>query len=280
MKIIALGDFHGKFPDQLKNRIKREKPDLILSTGDYANADKIRKLVFKHWTKRSWVDAVGRKKAKQLEKEAFNSGMKILSKLNSLNIKTLVIWGNTDFYKRDKYLDSKEVSPGYFDDKIKKMKNVFLIDRRKAKIKNIDIIGHGGYLDITDYIKNSIDKGKKKKKVRLDRYNKYKKDLFRLLSNKKPKNFIFLTHYTPYGVFDKVKFRKSPMYGRHAGFEPYNQIIKKYKPLLCICGHMHEYQGVKKLGKTAIIATGPAYEGKAALIDMEKDKIKSIKFLR
>jgi Icc-related predicted phosphoesterase len=70
------------------------------------------------------------------------------------------------------------------------------------------------------------------------------------------------------------------MYNRHAGFEPYNKVIKKYRPLLAICGHMHEYQGIKKLGRTTVIATGAAFQGKAALIDIEGQKIKSIKFLK
>ena len=35
MKILAIGDFHGKFPQKLKKRVKKEKIDLIVSPGDY-----------------------------------------------------------------------------------------------------------------------------------------------------------------------------------------------------------------------------------------------------
>lgn len=35
MKILAIGDFHGKFPGKLKKLIKKENPDLILCTGDF-----------------------------------------------------------------------------------------------------------------------------------------------------------------------------------------------------------------------------------------------------
>lgn len=35
MKILAIGDFHGKFPEKLKKKIGKEKPDLIVSIGDY-----------------------------------------------------------------------------------------------------------------------------------------------------------------------------------------------------------------------------------------------------
>lgn len=105
--------------------------------------------------------------------------------------------------------------------------------------------------------------------------------MFNIFQDKPDKNFIFLIHYTPFGFFDKVRYKKNPMYNKHVGFEPYTDIIKKYSPLLVICGHMHEYQGKKKLGKTTIIATGAASEGKAALIEIDekRKKIKSVKFL-
>jgi len=274
MKILALGDFHGKFPERLKKEAK--KADFILAAGDYANADKIRKILFKHWTNKNLIDVVGNKKAKAMLKESFNSGLKILKELNSLGKKTFVIFGNTDFYKSVK----DELFPKYYEKNIKNLKNLILIDRKKSKLKDIEIIGHGGYVDVTDFIRHPLDEDKKKQKIRLERYKKDEKNLFKLFSGKKPKNFIFLTHYTPYGFFDKVKAKKSPMHNRHVGFEPYNKIIKKYQPLLCICGHMHEYQGIKRLGKTIVISTGPAYEGKAALIDIKGQKIKSIKFLK
>ena len=73
---------------------------------------------------------------------------------------------------------------------------------------------------------------------------------------------------------DKVKLKSSPMYGKYVGWEPYNNIIKKYKPLFVICGHMHEYRGAKKLGKSTIINPGPAFESKAAILDTENNKIK------
>ncbi len=47
MRILAIGDFHGKFSAKLENRIKREKPDLIISVGDYFPFSQ-RKLFFKH----------------------------------------------------------------------------------------------------------------------------------------------------------------------------------------------------------------------------------------
>lgn len=281
MKILAIGDFHGKFPEKLINRIKKEDFDLILSPGDFAYTEKIREIIFKNWTDKKWWEAVGLKRAKKLEKESFDKGVEILKKLNSLGKKVYIIWGNSDFYKELDTSEPSSLNPGYYEDRIRKLKNIVLIDKKKRKLSHIEIVGHGGYVDVTEFIKNPIDKDKKKQKKRLKRYDKDAEKLKKLFLGIKPKQgFIFLIHYTPYGIFDKVKNRKSPMYNKNVGFLPYNGIIKKYKPLLVICGHMHEYQGKKKLGKGIIINPGAAEYGKAAVIDVVGKKVKSVRFLR
>jgi len=283
MKILAIGDFHGKFPEKLIGKIKSENPDLILCVGDFPSSEKIRKVIFKHWTNKAWYDVVGLKEAKKLEKESFVSGLKILKKLNSLRIKTFIVWGNSDFYKEISTSKPKSIIPGNYDKKLKTMKNITLIHNRKRQVGDLEFVGHGGYVDITEYIKNPIDKDKKKQEKRLKRYKKTEKKLYNMLEKLNlGKNFVFLTHYTPYKIFDKVKFRKSPMFGKNAGWEPYNKVIKKYKPKLVICGHMHEYQGKRKLGNFLIINPGPAFEGKAAVIELDEKtkKIQKIKFVR
>ena len=278
MKILAIGDFHGKFPEKLKK--EAEKVDVILSPGDFANADKIRKIIFKHWTDKKWFEVVGLRKAKALEKESFNSGLDVLKELNKIGKKVYFVWGNTDFYKDASIKD--DISPGEYNDNIRKMENVISVDRRKKKIDGLEIVGHGGYVDVTQYIKDRMDADEKRHKERLKRYNKTREKLFDIFDNKPDKDFIFLIHYSPYGVFDKVKYKGSPMNGKHVGFEPYNWIIKKYKPLLVISGHMHEYQGVKRMGRSLIVNPGPAFEGKAAVIDVDEEnkKIKSVRFVR
>ena len=278
MKILAIGDFHGRFPEKLKK--EAEKADLILSPGDFANADKIRKLIFKNWVDRNWYEAVGLKKAKALEKESFISGLKVLKETNKLGRKFYFVWGNSDFYKDS--LEKDDLSPGYYNDKIKKMKNLISADKRKKKFHGLEIVGFGGYVDVTEYVKRNIDENQKKHKKRLKRYNQTKGKLFDIFESKPDKNFIFLIHYSPYGVFDKVKFKGSPMNGKHVGFEPYNWIIEKYKPMLVISGHMHEYQGAKRMGKSLLVNPGPALEGKAAVIDVDEinKKVKSVRFIK
>ena len=120
-------------------------------------------------------------------------------------------------------------------------------------------------------------------KNKRDKYNKEHKKQRELLFKKARKNIdILLAHYPPRGYFDKVKYKgENPMNGKHIGFNPYTEFIKKYQPKIFICGHMHEYQGVKRVGRTLIISTGSAREGKAAIINYPSNKkgIK-VKFLR
>jgi len=281
IKILAIGDFHGKFPGKLIRKIKKENPDLILSTGDFPYSRKLRKIIFKYWVDKEWYEVIGLKKASKLLKTSFKSGLNVLKRLNSLNKKSYVIWGNADFYEKYKKNKKRALFPGNYNDSIKKMKNIILVDKKMKYFSDLEIIGHGGYVDVTEYIKNPIDKEKKKQIARKKRYERDIKKLKKLFLKKKPKRgFIFIIHYTPYKCLDIAKSKSSPMYGKHVGFEPYNNIIKKYKPLLTICGHMHEYQGIKKLGKTIVVATGAAKDGEAAVIEIEKDKIKSIKFIK
>lgn len=101
---------------------------------------------------------------------------------------------------------------------------------------------------------------------------KQKEELFRQKSSNLD---ILFAHCPAYGYFDKVHYPGvNPMNGKHVGFRPYNDYIKKFKPKLFICGHMHEHQGIKKLGKTTILSHGPAQNGKAAIVEFDNGKFK------
>lgn len=54
-------------------------------------------------------------------------------------------------------------------------------------------------------------------------------------------------------------------------------MIDKYKPLVCIGGHMHEHYGKIKLGKTVCIAAGFGSNANT-LLEIEKGKVKRIRF--
>ncbi len=282
MKILAMGDFHGKFPGKLKKRILKEDPDLILCTGDLGGSDELLKYIFKYFHQK-WWNIVGEKKANKLVLEDYNSGKRTIGELNKLgrklNKKVFVINGNWDFVTGSKWERTAGLELDRYPTLMKRTKNVQPINRSFKKINGLNILFFGGSVTAKAYTQKGVlsdeerakyIKKNKKQKEQLNRYNKNEVD-------------ILFAHYPPAGYFDKVKYKgKNPMNGKLVGFEGYTEFIRKKQPALFVCGHMHEYQGVKNFGKTVIVATGSAKDGKAAIIDFDEvmKKVKSVKFLK
>jgi Icc-related predicted phosphoesterase len=59
--------------------------------------------------------------------------------------------------------------------------------------------------------------------------------------------------------------------GEHAGSISVRRFIEKTQPQLVISGHIHEAQGVGKIGKSTLVNTGPARSGDFAKIAMADD---------
>ncbi|MFQ5531642.1 MAG: hypothetical protein ACE5ES_03450, partial [Candidatus Nanoarchaeia archaeon] len=98
--------------------------------------------------------------------------------------------------------------------------------------------------------------------------------------NKKKLPRIFVFHYPPYGVFDIIRDKKNPMDKESAGVKFYAEAIKKYKPMAVFCGHMEEYQGMKKLQGIPVVNPGGAEDGKYAIVEInDKGKVK-VKFVK
>lgn len=111
-------------------------------------------------------------------------------------------------------------------------KNIIYFHKKIKKINDILFIGYGGGgfslkdKEFEDFIK------KIKKKI-------------------KDKKIILIIHQPPYGYVDLVM-------KEHAGNKSFTNFIKRYKPILVVCGHLHEDEGKqKKVGKTLIINPGP-----------------------
>ena len=82
----------------------------------------------------------------------------------------------------------------------------------------------------------------------------------RKIRNKREgKQLIMLVHQPPYGNKTDLVVKE------HAGNKSYSEFIKKERPVVVICGHLHENENIQdKIGKSLIINPGP--EGK--LIDV------------
>jgi len=281
MKVLAISDFHGKFPEKLRKLAKSDEVDLILALGDYTGLPEWRPIVIKQLQAGrkgkevpSGEEIIGRKKYKLLLKKDFNAGLEILGELNSIGKPVLIIFGNGDWY----HAFFNEVGKHY-ENYVKRMKNLKNINYGKTKVNGITFVGFGGYMDIESFF-NKKEWGAEDDeqiKARLERHNRSKKILFKILRKTKGER-IFLFHYPPKGVFDIIKGPKhNPMKGKSAGIKFFADAIKKYNPRLMFCGHMHEYQGAKMLGKSLVINPGPASEGKCAIVDSESLNVRFYK---
>lgn len=286
MKLLAIGDFHGKFPEKLKKRIEKEKIDLIVSIGDYIPFC-YRKLWFKHCYGKDielW-EIIGKAKYKRLVIKDLKIGDSVLKNLNKLSIPIISIVGNLDYPGYIDTQDSRVINTrkriwkwdnqDFLNKLLKKYKKIKRFDYNYTKFNNLIFIGGFGHSNPGD-IKS---KTHKKYLKRLDNlFKKFKKE------NKKRK-VIFVFHNMPYNCkLDLIRDKKADKRARykHYGSKLTRKIIDKYQPILGIGGHMHENQGKCKINRTLVINTGGAYEGKAAIIEFneKKGKIMSTRFIK
>jgi Icc-related predicted phosphoesterase len=272
MKILIIGCFHGKFPIKLKNIAK--SCDFILSTGDFGGSEKLRKFMFKNFT-HDYADKLGKKKTREYYLEDYRHGKKIIKELDGLNKPIYTIDGNWDFMRTARIKKEFGLNLNSYPKFIKNTKNIKFLNKKIRTINGIKIYPHGGLMLASIFHRTEFDA--KKRKMYKRWHDEQKKELFR----QKSKNLnIMLAHCPPYRYFDKVKYAGvNPMNGKHVGFEPYNEYIKKYHPKLFICGHMHEHQGIARLGKTTILSHGSAQDGKAAILEIKDNKFR-IKLIR
>ena len=285
MKILAIGDFHGKFPKKFESLIKKEKIGLVVSLGDYPPFH-YRKLWFKHCYGKDiqlW-EIIGKKKYKELIMEDMRIAENALKALNKLPVPVFTVLGNIDYPLGNDVDDiSKKLQntmPNWdrkdlLAKRLRKYKNIRRFDYSYVKFKDYVFIGMRGH-SIPGYVKS---RAFRKHKAKLDKlFKKFRKE-------NKEGRVIFVSHNIAYNTkLDKiglkaVKTTLKGFYGRkikkkklkrHYGSKMAKRIIQKYQPLLHIGGHIHESLGKDKIGKTVLINPGAANEGKAAIIELDK----------
>jgi Icc-related predicted phosphoesterase len=277
MKALIIGDFHGNFPKKFFKIIKKEKINLIVSTGDFCPFT-ARKIFFKYcWRQgRELHEVIGKKKTKELTKKDVKAGENVLKILNKINLPVVTVTGNLDYTKWKEAYSYKKLKnkpswswleQDFFTQLIKKYKNINCIDYAYAKFNGFVFIG----------MPRSTFPGH----VKSQEYKKQRKWLDNLFKKFKKEKIIFISHNVPYNTkLDLIhsKEAQNKAQGKHYGSKLVRRIIQKYQPILAIGGHIHESSGKSKLGKTTIINPGAAHEGKAAIIEINK-KI-NVKFIK
>ena len=290
MKLLVLGDFQGTFSDKLMKKLKKEEFDVIIGVGDYGGISD-----WRPWVMQNLKDArkgkeyltaeeyFGKKRLKLLIKKDMGATRIVFKKIEYFGKPFISVFGNGDdgWYKYPfvSHMPKLEKRNAAF---LKKLKNFKDITYKQTKINKINFIGFGGYMDIEAYLDKKVfpeSAEKEKYFARLNRLKSSRKQLFKRLKKIKGEK-IFVFHYPSLGAFDIIRDKKdNPMNGKSSGVRFFKEIIKKYKPKLVLCGHMHEYQGVKKIDSTFIINPGDAEKGKYTVVDIQDKKIK-VKFIK
>lgn len=306
MKILVIGDLHGLTP-----RIHFKNFDAIIMTGDIAS-DKDFRPFYNEWFSAikkgedfEDVDTfilkkVGRKGLKKLENKSLEVGNKILKRLDKFGKPIFFVPGNWDqSYGKTKIKDMNKSDFHYR----KAFMDFFMGDKTNSRIskgiKNfkdtpfhlhefmgVNIIGYGLSSAPEDFVGKSSRKigFNKKEKVALNKlYKKLERKLFHSYE-KRNKNLptIFLTHNVPYNTkLDKIVNKDSPGNGKHVGSFLARRFINRFKPLICIGGHVHEHFGKDKIGRTTVINAGFGRDASVLIdVDEKKGKIKKIEFYK
>ena len=275
MKLLVVGDFHGKFPKKIKNIIKKEKIDVLVSNGDYFPFH-FRKLWFKHCYGKDtglW-EIIGKKKYKNLIIEDLRNGENVLKKMSKLSIPVITVLGNVDFPLRNDVADEERLSGKKywkwdwrrnfaFKNLIKKYRNIHLIDYSYTKSGDLIFIG----ARTGSYPGDAKSRAFKKHLKKLGKlFKKFRKE-------NKAHKVIFVSHNIPYNTkLDIITSKEAHkiVIGKHYGSKLVRRIIDKYQPILAIGGHIHEGRGMQKLGKTLVVNPGAIHEGHYAIVEINE----------
>jgi len=272
MKLLAIGDFHGRFPKKILKIIKKEKIDALLSNGDYLPFY-YRKLWFKYCYGKDtelW-EVIGKNKLKERIIRDLKAGERVFKQLNKLKIPVITVLGNVDKGKWSEAVDMKRrkwswEDQDFFAPLFKKYRHIKDIQYSYTKLRDFIIIGGGP----------SSFPGKVKSKMYKKLLNLLKTNFKKFRKENKEGKVIFLSHNVPYNTkLDKVGIQAhKAVRGKHVGSKLVRKVIDKFHPVIHIGGHIHESRGTQKLGKTLAINPGAIHEGHYAIINIEDGKAK------
>jgi len=288
-KFFILGDFHGKLSNSIFNKIKKEKPDFILSPGDFCGNKRLGKIIFKYIYHKSYdeVSSKIKKEYEHLEHVSFSAGVSVINKLKKLKITIIAIHGNWDPtpYPYDIGGD-KKLEFGSFkklEDKTFRLSDFSLIKHKDfilvcggssscPGIPSFDKFKEefnmsSGYMEKQEALIYFL----KARREYSRRKHIYKKLFTKAKRISKGRKIIFMTHNCPYKTkLDIIKNKNAPKSAKkkHTGSFLERKIIEKFQPNIVICGHMHENFGQDKIGKSIIYNAGSAADGKFKILEI------------
>ena len=157
----------------------------------------------------------------------------ILAQLNDIPVPVLAVRGNTDLSKVEKMLeDFPNISP---------------LHLRKVTIGSTPFVGVSGCIPIPFSSRICLNE-------------------MQVIEKLKPlikSNSVLVAHPPPWGTLDEV-------FGRfHAGCRSMTKVIKMCRPMLMICGHIHERPGSVFIGETLVVNCALGKNHAGAMIELD-----------
>ncbi len=161
----------------------------------------------------------------------------IVEEASALNPRVLAVCGNCDLPEVDEYLDEIGIN----------------LDGRSRTLGGLTFAGLGASLSgpaFTPFTRSEEELGER----------------LRSAAEGLSGPFVLVSHQPPFGTAADVI-----QSGRHVGSSRVREFLAERQPIACLCGHIHESEGVDTLGVTRIVNPGPFLSGRYALLSVGED---------
>jgi Icc-related predicted phosphoesterase len=255
MKVLAIGDPHGDL-DRVK-KIPINGVDVILLTGDLGNADLARKIAFENINRQK--QGLPKKEFTSSQKkkafmQAYTSSINVVKYLSRF-APVYTIYGNVENNNSETRRYSKEIDLPlpFLTDDLNSLKNVKVLNNRLINFNGVRIGGLQYFID-TNWVKDFKPKDYQKRMQGAKKETDKAKQVLKWFEEID----ILVCHQPPYGTLDKVtaKFAPAHWQGKHAGSKAIADYIQRKQPKYVFCGHIHEGEGMKKIGRTEVYNLG------------------------
>ena len=247
-RFLCVGDLHGE-----RISCDRSDFDAILCVGDLCGYELRDHQFAVIGTTENWYDAMGRDKAADAIERSVRQGREALASLAAFGKPVFLIPGNWD-WTPDPDDEWEKLHEDRYRELVDSFENIIDVDEGAAEFEQLRIVGYGE-VSHTELDEDSIEE-------ELVAYESILHAYRALIETP----WILLAHAPPFETsLDLVRNADSPRDGEHVGSLLVRDLLED-KPLVCLCGHMHENAGQELVEGVPVINLG---EGKDAWLIIE-----------